>query len=312
MLILLLTFILSNGIIDIIRIMNKKGASKIMIKLCAFADESSGKLDGQIDALVRNNIPYLEIRSVNGKNVADLTEDEAQQIYDDLAKNGLAVWSIGSPLGKVNMDVDFDEYIKKVEHVCKIAVILKAKRIRCFSFFKAYESREKVLEYMQKMVDVASKYDVLMCHENEKDIYGDTLARTLDILDNVKGLECVYDPANFLQVGESDSNKTLNALHSRANYFHVKDVIVKTGELVPAGEGDGNIDKLVADIKDDKVLTLEPHLAIFDSYKSIDDTEMKNKYVFASNEEAFDCAVNSLKKILVKNGYKEIKGAFVK
>jgi sugar phosphate isomerase/epimerase len=283
-----------------------------MIKLCAFADESSGKLSGQIDALVRNNIPYLEIRGVDGKNVADLSEAEAKEIYEKLSANGLAVWSIGSPLGKVNVDVDFDEYLKKVEHVCKIANILQAKQIRCFSFFKAYENREKVLEYMQKMVDVGAKYGVLMCHENEKDIYGDTLERTIDILDNVKGLKCVYDPANFLQVGESDSNKTLNALHSRAHYFHIKDVISATGELVPAGEGDGNIDKLVANIKDDKVLTLEPHLAIFDSYKSIDDTEMKNKYVFSSNEEAFDYAVKSLKNILVKNGYKEIKGAFVK
>ncbi|MBE5733090.1 MAG: sugar phosphate isomerase/epimerase [Clostridiales bacterium] len=283
-----------------------------MIKLCAFADESSGKLSGQIEALVRNNIPYLEIRGVDGKNVADLSEEEARAIYEKLSENGLAVWSIGSPLGKVNVDVDFDEYLKKVEHVCKIANILQAKQIRCFSFFKAYNDREKVLEYMQKMVDVGSKYGVFMCHENEKDIYGDTLERTVDILDNVKGIKCVYDPANFLQVGESDSNKTLDALHSRAHYFHIKDVISATGELVPAGEGDGNIDKLVANIKDDKVLTLEPHLAIFDSYKSIDDTEMKNKYVFSSNEEAFDCAVNSLKKILIKNGYKEIKGAFVK
>ncbi len=283
-----------------------------MIKLCAFADESSGKLDGQIEALIRNNIPYLEIRSVDGKSVADLTEDEAKNIYDKLSANGLAVWSVGSPLGKVDIAVDFDEYIKKIEHVCKIATILKAKHIRCFSFFKAYESREKVIDYMQKMVEVGNKYGVLMCHENEKDIYGDILDRTVDILDNVKGLACVYDPANFLQVGESDSLKTLNALHSRAHYFHIKDVIFATGELVPAGEGDGNIDKLVADIKDDKVLTLEPHLAIFDSYKNIDDTEMKNKYVFKTNEEAFDCAVNSLKNILVKNGYKEIKGAFVK
>jgi sugar phosphate isomerase/epimerase len=164
---------------------------------------------------------------------------------------------------------------------------------------------------MQKMVDMGNKYGVRMCHENEKDIYGDTLERTVEILDNVKGLSCVYDPANFIQVGEKSSD-TLSALHKRAYYFHIKDVIEQTGELVPAGEGDGDINKLVADIAYDKVLTLEPHLKIFDSYKSIDDTEMKNKYVFASNEEAFDCAVNSLKKILVKNGYKEIKGAFVK
>jgi len=282
------------------------------ITLCAFADEADKLIVNQIDALLGNNINLLEIRGVDGTNIADITLDKAKELRVQFDNSGIKVWSIGSPLGKVNVDVDFDEYLKKVEHVCKIANILQAKQIRCFSFFKAYNDREKVLEYMQKMVDVGSKYGVFMCHENEKDIYGDTLERTVDILDNVKGIKCVYDPANFLQVGESDSNKTLDALHSRAHYFHIKDVISATGELVPAGEGDGNIDKLVANIKDDKVLTLEPHLAIFDSYKSFDDNEMKNKYLFRSNEEAFDCAVNSRKKILIKNGYKEIKGAFVK
>jgi sugar phosphate isomerase/epimerase len=282
-----------------------------MIKLCAFADESSGKIDGQIDALLRNNIPYLEIRGVDGKNVADLTDEEATTVYEKLTKNGLAVWSIGSPLGKVDITVDFDEYIKKIERVCQIAKILKAENIRCFSFFKAYDDKDKVLEYMQKMVDMGNKYGVRMCHENEKDIYGDTLERTVEILDKVNGLSCVYDPANFIQVGEKSSD-TLSTLHKRAYYFHIKDVIEQTGELVPAGEGDGDINKLVADIAYDKVLTLEPHLKIFDAYKSIDDTEMKNKYVFNTNEEAFDYAVNSLKAILVKNGYKEEKGVFVK
>ena len=76
-----------------------------MIKLCAFADESSGQIDGQIDALVRNNIPYLEIRGVDGKNVADLTDEEATSVYEKLMKNGLAGWSIGSPLGKVDITV---------------------------------------------------------------------------------------------------------------------------------------------------------------------------------------------------------------
>ena len=94
-----------------------------MIKLSAFADESSDKLVGQIDAMLRNNIQYLEIRSVDGKNVADLTESEAENILAQLEKNGLAVWSIGSPIGKVDIDVDIDEYLKKVEHVCKIANI---------------------------------------------------------------------------------------------------------------------------------------------------------------------------------------------
>ena len=46
----------------------------------------------------------------------------------------------------------------------------------------------------------------------------------MDVLDNVKDLRCVYDPANFLQSGEK-ADKTLALLHNRADYFHIKDVI---------------------------------------------------------------------------------------
>lgn len=148
-------------------------------------------------------------------------------------------------------------------------------------------------------------------HENEKKIYGDTVARVLEIMENVDGLKYVYDPANFLQVGEK-SEDSLNALHDKMGYFHIKDVIAETDELVPAGYGDGNIEELVKRIDGDKVLTLEPHLQIFDAYKSIDDEEMKLKFHFENNGEAFDAAVVALKTVLKKVGYKEINGGFTK
>ena len=73
-----------------------------------------------------------------------------------------------------------------------------------------------------------------------------------------------------------------------------------------------NADELVAKMKGDKVLTLEPHLAVFDAYASIDNSEMKHKFHFTSNNEAFDCAVKAIKEILVKAGYKEVTGGFEK
>ena len=51
----------------------------MMIKLCAFADEAESSLVGQIAALKRNNIPYLELRSIAGKNVRDFSLDEARE-----------------------------------------------------------------------------------------------------------------------------------------------------------------------------------------------------------------------------------------
>lgn len=283
-----------------------------MIKLCAFADESASSIEGQIEALKRNNIDYLELRSVDGKNVSKLTDEEALAIYDKLNASDVKVWSIGSPLGKVDIECDFEEYKNTARRICKIAKIFHTDRIRMFSFFHAYEKSEKVHKYLKEFTDIAKEENVTMYHENEKDIYGDVLKRVVEILDRNSELHSVYDPANYIQTGEY-ADDTLNALVDRTDYFHIKDVIRSTGELVPAGYGDGKIDKLIEMIgKRDVVLSVEPHLAIFKGFAQIDKTEMKNKFTFSSNEEAFDAAVNSLKKVLNEAGYTEENKVFVK
>ena len=130
-------------------------------------------------------------------------------------------------------------------------------------------------------------------------------------MENVEGLKYIYDPANYLQCDEP-AEKTIAALIDKTDYFHIKDVISATGQLVPAGYGDGMILELLNKINDDKTLTLEPHLAVFDAYKDIDNTEMKHKFVYKDSDEAFDAAVNALKEILIKLDYKEVAGGFIK
>ena len=189
-----------------------------MIKLCAFADEASSCFKEQIEALKRNGISYIELRGLDGKNVSALTLKEAKSYAEQLKEAGITVWSVGSPLGKVNLADDFEAYKEKVRHVCALANVFETKRIRMFSFFEAYEQRELVISRLKEMVEIGKEYGVYMCHENEKAIYGDTLARVEELLDAVPGLQFVYDPANFLEVGE-DINATLARLHGRANYY---------------------------------------------------------------------------------------------
>ena len=209
--------------------------------------------------------------------------------------------------------VDFAEYLHTVEHVCALANIFACKRIRMFSFFHAYDQPEKVFEYLRGMVTVANQYGVILCHENEKDIFGDTLERVLQLVQNVPCMKFIYDPANFLQCGQT-ADLTLPALHGNMEYFHIKDVISATGEIVPAGYGDGHISQLVdmIDPEEDMVLTLEPHLRIFSGYAQIDHSEMKNKFAYESNDQAFDAAVDALKVILYQNGYVQANGGFIK
>lgn len=281
------------------------------ITLCAFSDEASPSLAGQIAALKRNDVPYMEARFVNGKHFIDHTVLEVKELKKELDDAEITVWSLGSPIGKTDVEVDLCEYLEKVKYAAEIANVLGTNRMRIFSFFKAYEKKEKVFEYLSRMVDVAKSCGVELYHENEKDIYGDRLSRVLEIQKNVKGLHYIYDPANFLQTGEN-AEDTLNALHKTTDYFHVKDVCISTGAVVPAGYGDGMLDELVARICDNKVLTLEPHLSVFKGFDSIDNTEMKHDFSFKSSDEAFDAAANALKDLLLKNGYRASGNAFSK
>jgi sugar phosphate isomerase/epimerase len=283
-----------------------------MIRLSAFADEADASFDGQLAALKRNGIEYIEIRGLDGTNVSDISEEKAVEYAERLAASGIKVWSIGSPIGKIKISDDTDAHLDKLRHVCRLANIFGTDKIRMFSFYEAYGESERVFALLSEMVKIASEYGIKLCHENEKRIYGDTLERVLEISERVKGLYFIYDPANFIEVGE-DPKSTLASLHGMSEYFHIKDVISATGQLVPAGYGDGRIGELIDMIGErDKVLTIEPHLKVFKGYSEIDDTEMKNKFHYASNGEAFDAAVSALKAVIESKGYKLTDGGYVR
>ena len=282
-----------------------------MIKLCAFADEAAVSLDGQIEALKKNNIDLIELRGIDGVNVSKISLEDAEGYAKRLSEAGIRVWSIGSPIGKIKLSDDVEAHMELLTHVCRLAKVFGTDKIRMFSFYEAYEDEERVFSLLRSMVEIADRDGVKLYHENEKKIYGDTAERVLKIMENVKGLYYVYDPANFIEVNE-DSSHTLDALHSRTDYFHIKDVIAETHQLVPAGYGDGKIGELIERITDDKVLTIEPHLKIFKGFSEIDNSEMKNRFVFNTNAEAFDAAVAAIKQQLTDKGYRETEGGFVR
>lgn len=284
-----------------------------MIKLCAFSDEASPTLQGQIKALTRNGIYYTELRGVDGTGVANITLEDAERIKKELDKSGIKVWSLGSPYGKVSINDGFskDALFAQLRHLCELCGIFECDKIRIFSFYDASDKKEKVFELLKKSVKIAAEYGVTLYHENEKDIYGEKSEQVLEIKENVPGMKFIYDPANFLQAHQT-AEHTLDALFGITSYFHIKDVISATQQLVPAGHGDGHISDILKMIDFDTTLTVEPHLAVFEGYARIDGREMKNKYTYKSNDDAFDAAVAALKKLLTDNGYEYENGGYEK
>ena len=115
-------------------------------KLAAFADEADSKLDNQISAMVKNGIEYLEIRGVDGESISDISFEKAHEIRKKLESSGLAVWSIGSPFGKIGINDDFTPHLENFKRNLEIAKILGTKHMRIFSFYVPQENAENYLE----------------------------------------------------------------------------------------------------------------------------------------------------------------------
>ncbi len=275
------------------------------IKLCAFADEYSGWFDKQIEGLKLHNIPYIELRGIDGKNVTTYTPEDAKIWKKAFDENGIKVWAIGSPVGKVALDKPFEEHLALVKNVCEIAKVLECDKVRGFSFYGAKENdKELVVERLKQIVDLAKSYGITIYHENEKDIFGENAENCAYLLDNIPDLKCVYDPANFVQ-SNVDVKNALKTLQGRVDYYHIKDAYYEDGAVVPAGKGDGMLEEMVKGIDKDTVLTLEPHLTVFSGYSEIDKTELKTHYKYPSRADAFADAVKHIKDILISQGYKE-------
>ena len=275
--------------------------------LYAFADEASAQIDEQTVAMQRNSLNGLEIRNADGVNVSDLKAEKAREIRGKMDDAGLEVWSVGSPIGKIDIvKDDFQAHLKKFRHTLDVADILGAKNIRMFSFYipsghKPEEFKGKVFDQIGAMIEAAAGRGIDLCHENEKGIYGDIAKRCLDIHKALPDIKGIFDPANFIQCGQ-DTLEAWDMLQSYIRYLHIKDAL-QDGKVVPAGKGIGNVPAIVASYMSQggNAVTIEPHLAVFQGLAELErEGEKTNveEYVYANNNEAFDAACQALKQIL--------------
>ena len=133
---------------------------------------------------------------------------------------------------------------------------------------------------------------MVLLHENEREIYGDTAERCLDLLDSLACpyVKATFDPANFVLDGEETYPYAFNLLKKHIAYLHIKDAIRKEHTIVPAGEGDGHLVEILTALKQtgfDGFLSIEPHL---------------NNNLPGGGPGSFAVAANALKSLLSQIG----------
>lgn len=279
--------------------------------ISAFADETSSDLEHQIEALKRNGLHYIEPRNVGG-GILEKTDDEFQAIHERLETCGIGLSALGSPIGKFDIDGDFDAYLNTFRRALTACKILGTPRMRMFSFFvpqeRLKECRAEVLRRLSVLLEEADKAGVMLCHENESLIYGQNPEEVADLLQSLPTLRGVFDAANYV-MNDQDPLAGIDATLPSLEYLHMKDAIGAQKAIVPVGMGDGCYAEVLrrVDASTDRTLflTVEPHLHIFQSYQSIDSHHLKTGISFTNSDDAFDCAVNAVKQLLRELGYHE-------
>ncbi len=281
--------------------------------LSAFADEAAIDLPGQIAALKQNGITHIELRLLDGRPHIEKTDDELKAVKAQLDEAGIKVSSIGSPIGKYEIEKDFEPHFAQLRRSVEIAKLMGADKIRIFSFFikdgKFAEYKDEVIDRLQKMVAYAKAEGITLCHENEEGIYGDSPERVAELLEAVPDMGAIWDAANYILCGFNPMTG-FNACKSRLTYMHIKDALGLEEAIVPAGEGEGLIKEvmeLAGDATEETIfLTMEPHLALFNGRGAFDTHgNMATGHDFKDEKEAFAYGVSAFRKVLKAAGYEE-------
>jgi sugar phosphate isomerase/epimerase len=273
----------------------------------AFADEIDESLKTQMDVLEQHNIQYIEMRGVNGRNLVQHTLEEVREIKKQLDARGFKISAIGSPIGKIQITDAFEPHLDLFRHTVEIARILETRYIRMFSFFLPQGGdpavyRDEVMRRWQEFIRVAEGRGLVLLHENEKDIYGDTPARCLDL---VQTLDCpflklTFDPANFVQCDVETFPDAYELLKDHIEYIHIKDALFTDHSVVPSGYGDGEVGEILKALWTggyEGFLSLEPHLGSFAGFAALEPNAKVNNMPEGGPKQ-FAIAAHALEKIL--------------
>jgi sugar phosphate isomerase/epimerase len=239
-----------------------------MFTLSAFADEISPDPLVQVDSLLRCGLRHVELRSIQGVNVLDLSDLQVRDFKSLLDRHAMRLSAIGSPIGKVSIEQPFEPHLSRFGRALELCRVFGTSNVRVFSYYKPPETsweqwRPQVMARMCEKVRRAEKAGVRLLHENEHAIYGDDPRRVLDLMTTINSpaLRAVYDAANYVYCGY-DPDDGWRQTKSWTAHLHIKDWVAGQKHGCLAGEGHGRWPEVIADAAGwyDGYATLEPHL----------------------------------------------------
>lgn len=112
-----------------------KRPKKTLVTLSAFGDEFAPDMETQMDLLAAEEIYHIDLRTVRGINVLQLSDQEIEEIKKRVNARGFQIASIASPIGNTPITKDFTPHVKDFMRAIHLAHYFDTPYIRIFSFY---------------------------------------------------------------------------------------------------------------------------------------------------------------------------------
>ena len=256
-----------------------------------FADEAAEDIDGQIKAIKELGWSDIELRSVNGTNITDISDELFNEVADKLDAAGIKVTAFGSTIANWGksildpMDDSLEEVSRAIPRMQRLGV--KYVRIMSFGVLRDRDPDDQLFEErvarLKQIVQLFEDAGLQALHENCANYGGMGWQFTQKLIDAIPGLKLIFDTANPATTLDRSKPKPYPCQSSWEFYdkmkehivhVHIKDgkfladnpeSVFEDADYVLPGEGDGNVRRIITDLISNGYqggLSIEPHLAV--------------------------------------------------
>lgn len=210
------------------------------MRLAVMTDEIHPGLARALDVCEELGIETVELRTLDGTQVVDLSGDELAAVRAELDRRGFTVCAIASPFLKCDRGEDHDGVLAGA---LRAAAALGAPIVRAFGYWREPDPAAALRDLGPALRDgaaLAQSAGVTLALENEHECNVATAAEARAALDaaHTSHLRLIWDPGNAAMLDPASWNGTggLESVVDRVAHVHLKDV-GPSGEWTRIGDG---------------------------------------------------------------------------
>lgn len=248
-----------------------------MIELAGIADEAGRRIEDQIAAHRELGWESIELRLVDGKNVAgDLSDEAFEHVAEKLGEAGLRVTGFGSAIGNWSRNIrdDFSRDVSDLKTAIPRMQRLGAKFIRTMSWLgdgvPESEWRAEAIRRYRELARLAGDGGVFLAHENCTGWGGLSGRHMRELIEEVGHPHAVvlFDIGNTVSHGY-EPWEFYTGVKDLIRYVHIKDCRRNpqggsSSDYAYPGEGDARVADILTDLLASGyrgTLSIEPHVA---------------------------------------------------